>query len=149
DVKAYRDAEVKQGKSQTTANLALKALRSMFNDARREGLIATNPAEAVKTFNVENEARDVFAPEQRAAIFLKAPTEWKTAMLLAYYGGLRLGDAVSLTWRNVNFDRPEIRFFPRKTSYGKKRQPDWKKHLPGQLEIPLMRELEHHLLCSA
>ena len=40
----------------------------MFNDARREGLIATNPAEAVKTFDVEKEARDVFTHEQLAAL---------------------------------------------------------------------------------
>ena len=60
DVKAFRDFHVKEGKAQTTANLALKTLRSLFNDARREGLIATNPAESVKTFDVEKEARDVF-----------------------------------------------------------------------------------------
>jgi hypothetical protein len=30
-MKAYRDAEEKQGKSQTTANLTLKTLRSMFS----------------------------------------------------------------------------------------------------------------------
>jgi len=30
-----------------------------------------------------------------------------------------------------------------------KRQPDWKKHLPGQLEIPMMPELEKHLLSLA
>src|SRR4051812_16234305 len=95
------------------------------------------PAEAVKTFSVEKEARDVFAYEQLATMLRVAPTEWKTAILLAYYGGLRLSDAVTLTWQNVNFDRHEIRFFPRKTSHGLKRQPDWKKHLPRQLEIPV------------
>ncbi len=149
DVKAYRDLQVKEGKSHTTANLALKTLRSLFNDSRREGLIATNPAEAVKTFGVEKEARDVFTHEQLTAILRVASVEWKTAILLAYYGGLRLSDAVGLTWQNVNFERHEIRFFPRKTSHGVKRQPDWKKHLPGQLEIPMMRELEKHILSLA
>src|SRR5262245_45661848 len=36
DVKAFRDLQVKDGKSETTANLGLKTLRSLFNDARRE-----------------------------------------------------------------------------------------------------------------
>jgi integrase len=75
----------------------------------------------------------------------EASQEWKTAILLAYYGGLRLRDAAGLVWENVSFERKEIQFFPRKTA-GANRRPDWKKHLPGQLEIPMMPELEAHLL---
>jgi integrase len=146
DVKAFRDLQVKQGKSETTANLALKTLRSLFNDARREGLISMNPAEAVKTFAVEKEARDVFTHEQLCSLVAKAPSEWKTAILLAYYSGLRLRDAVSLSWDNVNFELRQIRYFPRKSNRGQSRRPDWKKHIPGQLEVPLMPEVEAHLL---
>ncbi len=146
DVKSFRDLQVREGKSETTANLALKTLRSLFNDARREGLISINPAEAVKTFTREKEARDVFTYEQLCALVAAASPEWKTAILLAYYGGLRLRDAVSLTWDNVNFELRQIRYFPRKTNRGETRRPDWRKHLPGQLEVPLMPELEKHLL---
>ncbi|MEO7724080.1 MAG: tyrosine-type recombinase/integrase [Chthoniobacterales bacterium] len=146
DVKAFRDYHVKEGKAQTTANLALKTLRSMFNDARREGLIATNPAEAIKTFDVEKEARDVFTHDQLCAVIAKATPEWRTAILLAYYSGLRLSDAVSLSWENVNFELRQIRYFPRKANRGLSRRPDWKKHVNGQLEVPLMPELEAHLL---
>jgi integrase len=144
DVKAFRDFQLREGKAQTTANLALKNLRILFNDARREGLISVNPAEGVKIFDVEKEARDVFTHEQLKAIIAAASSEWKTAVLLAYNGGLRLGDAVSLAWENVSFEKHEIRFFPQKTAG--RRHPDWKKHLPGQLEIPMMPELEAHLL---
>jgi integrase len=146
DVKSFRDLHVKDGKSETTANLALKTLRSLFNDARREGLISTNPAEAVKTFNVEKEARDVFTHEQLCALVAEASPEWKTAILLAYYSGLRLRDAVSLSWDNVNFELRQIRYFPRKSNRGLSRRPDWKKHVTGQLEVPLMPEVEAHLL---
>jgi integrase len=155
DVKSFRDLQVKEGKAETTANLALKTLRSLFNDARREGLISTNPAEAVVTFGAEKEARDVFTHEQLCALVAKASPEWKTAILLAYYSGLRLRDAVSLTWDNVNFDLRQIRYFPRKSNRGRSqtvsamgqvRRPDWKKHVTGQLEVPLMPEVETHLL---
>ena len=146
DVKAFRDLEVREGKAQTTANLSLKTLRSLFNDARREGLIATNPAEAVKIFDVEKEARDVFTHFQLRELIAQASPDWKTAILLAYYSGLRLGDAVSLSWENVNFDLRQIRYFPRKGNQGRSRRPDWKKHVTGQLEVPLMQEVEAHLL---
>jgi integrase len=146
EVKLFRDQQVRDGKSRTTANLAIKTLRALFNDARREGLISVNPAEAVKTFNFEKESRDVFTHEQLRAIIGVAHGEWKTVILLAYYGGLRLSDAASLSWQNVSFERHEIRFFPRKTARVAKRQPDWKKHVMGQLEIPLMPEVEKHLL---
>ena len=149
DVKAFRDLQVKEGKSQTTANLALKTLRSLFNDARREGLVSSNPAEAVKTFDVEKEARDVFTHEQLCDLVAKASPEWKTAILLAYYSGLRLRDAVSLSWDNVNFELRQIRYFPRKSNRGQSRRPDWKKHVTGQLEVPLMPEVEAHLLSLA
>ena len=145
DVKAFRDFQLREGKSESTANLALKMLRGLFNDARREGLIQTNPAEGVKTLGAEREARDVFTHEQLTNVLKAAPQEWQTAILLAYYGGLRLGDSVSLAWENVSFERKEIRYFPKKTA-GANRHPDWKKHAPGQLEIPMMPELEAHLL---
>ena len=146
EIKMFRDYQLREGKSHTTANLALKTLRALFNDVGREGLVSVNPAEAVKTFNVEKESRDVFTHDQLRAIVAVAPTEWKTAILLAYYGGLRLSDAASLTWQNVSFERHQIRFFPRKTARLAKCQPDWKKHVAGQLEIPLMPEIERHLL---
>jgi integrase len=146
DVKSFRDLQVKEGKAETTADLALKTLRSLFNDARREGLISINPAEAVKTFDVEKEARDVFTHEQLCALVAKAASEWKTSILLAYYSGLRLRDAVSLSWENVNFELRQIRYFPRKSNRGQARRPDWKKHVTGQLEVPLMPEVEAHLL---
>jgi integrase len=112
DVKTFRDLEVREGKAQTTANLSLKTLRSLFNDARREGLISINPAEAVKIFDVEKEARDVFTHSQLRELIAQASPDWKTAILLAYYSGLRLGDAVTLSWENINFDLRQIRYFP-------------------------------------
>jgi integrase len=102
----------------------LKTLRSLFNGARREGLISMNPAEAVKTFDVEKEARYVFTHEQLCALVVNASREWKTAILLAYYSGLRLRDAVSLSWDNLNLELRQIRYFPQKSNRGQTRRPD-------------------------
>ena len=70
----------------------------------------------------------------------------KPRYLLADYSGLRLRDEVGLSWENVNFELRQIRYFPRKANRGLARRPDWKKHVSGQLEVPLMPEMEAHLL---
>jgi hypothetical protein len=48
EVERFRAEELKQGKSAVTANFAVKAIRAVFNSARRKGLTPTNPAEAVE-----------------------------------------------------------------------------------------------------
>jgi integrase len=96
--------------------------------------------------DVQKEARDVFTHEPLCGLVARASPEWKTAILLAYYPSLRLRDAVSLSWDNVNFELHQIRYFPRKSNRGQSHRPDWRKHVTGQLEVPLMPELEAHLL---
>jgi site-specific recombinase XerD len=48
EVERFRNAELEAGKTPGTANFAVKVLRAVFNTARRRGLCATNPAEAVE-----------------------------------------------------------------------------------------------------
>jgi integrase len=51
------------------------------------------------------------------ALFAAAPdAEWRALMHIAFYGGLRLTDAVLLRWRNVDLLANQIAFKPRKTS---------------------------------
>jgi len=135
DVLAFRDHEVNQGKSETTANLALKTLRALFNNARRQGLITNNPAEAVETFQASKEQRDAFTNGQVKALYKVASEEWKTMILLGYNLGARISDCASMTWRSIDLEAKVIRYFPQKT---KKR---------GEiLLIPIMPELEAHLM---
>ena len=46
--------------------------------------------------------RKVFTPAQVQMLINAATPEWKTAMLLGYYAGLRLSDCVTLTWQAVD-----------------------------------------------
>lgn len=48
DIQSFRDVQVKEGKSNESANMAaVKTLRIAFNLVRRQGLIMSNPAEGV------------------------------------------------------------------------------------------------------
>jgi integrase len=135
DIQSFRDNEVMKGKSEQTANLSLKTIRSLFISAHRRGLITINPALAVEVFEAPQQKRDPFTPSQINELLKHASQEWRTMILLGYYLGARIGDCSLVRWSDVDFQRKEVRYMPQKT---KKKQ--------EVLITPLMPELENHLL---
>ena len=136
DIENFRDARIKQGLSQATVAQYVKAIRSVLNTARRQGLILHNPAEAVDLpRRVVSHERDVFMPDEVRALLDVASPDWKTAILLGHYIGSRLTDTVSLTWANVDLVESVIFYTQGKT--GKR------------VEVPIHPALEEHLLSIA
>ncbi len=135
DIQSFRDNEVMKGKSEQTANLSLKTIRTLFISAQRRGLITINPALAVEVFEAPQQKRDPFTPSQINALLKEASQEWKTMILLGYYLGARIGDCSLVRWSDVDFQHKEVRYLPQKT-----------KKMQEVLITPLMPELENHLL---
>ena len=115
DIESFRDARLKIVGSGTVSD-DLKILRSAFNRARRQGTIHVNPCEAVDIPKSTAQAREPFTPADVTAL-VKAATddEWKTVILLGFFAGLRLGDAVRLTWEAVDFEKGLLTFRAQKT----------------------------------
>lgn len=132
DIEHFRDVRTNQGVSAATVKLDLKLVRSVFNTARRHGLILHNPAEAVDLPLVKSQGRDVFTPREIQTLVSGASADWKTAILLGYYVGARLGDVVSLTWASVDLAEGVIFYNQGKTG--------------ARVEVPIHLELEEHLL---
>ena len=100
-----------------TVNHDLKAVKMLFLAARRDGLIADNPAEDVKTVSQRGEkrARRPFSLDELRAVLSVADEEWRSMILVGLYTGARLSDVASLTWENVDLPAKEMRFIARKT----------------------------------
>jgi len=122
EVEHFRNQQIAEGKTATTANLAVNILRAVFNSARRLGLALTNPAEGVKSLS-ESEAdeRLPFSSDQIRELLTVADEEWRGMILFGYHTGIRLHDAANLTWQNIDLAGRALTFRDEKTSARKRR----------------------------
>lgn len=118
DIESFRDFQVEQGKSPSTANMVIKTLRIPLNLARRQGLLLTNPAEAIDLLESDGVTRDVFSVEQLKALIAAAEADWKGMILIGGTTGCRIGDAARMTWANVDLDNNVVRYHPQKKMRG-------------------------------
>lgn len=120
ELEAFRDAELKTGKTSGTADFALKVLNGVFEDARRKAIILHNPVQAVKPLHDgTSEERRPFTDAQVSALLAVADIEWQGMILMAYHTGIRLNDAANLT--RANIDKKLLRFREAKTAHRKQR----------------------------
>jgi integrase len=134
DVQGFLDARLKAGCSTKTVSVDAKTLNNAFNRARRQGLIQSNPVEAVELPDVESSEREVFSPAQVNCLLATSKGEWLTTIFLGYYIGARLGDCVRMKWDNVHFAKGIIDYEPEKTHKRNRR-----------VVVPLHPDLEAHL----
>jgi integrase len=118
DIRSWRDALKRKGLSAPTVNGAIKKLRMPFKAAHDNGYIDINPCSQVRLLKdkARNVSKDVFTPEQIAALIEAAPSEdWKGAILCAYFTGLRLRDVADLQWSNLDLSDQTLTVTTRKT----------------------------------
>jgi integrase len=114
DVEDFRNSRLKLVSASTVSD-DLKIVRTAFNKARKQGAIQTNPCEAVDFPKSVAQTREAFTASEVKALLAIASAEWKTPILLAFYAGLRLGDAVRLDWQSVDFSKGLLTFRAQKT----------------------------------
>lgn len=130
DIERFRDARLKDVGASTVAD-DQKILHTAFKAATRQGLVQRNVVEAVDLPKSESKSRDAFTVEE-VDLLVKTTDEreWKTAILLGFYAGLRLGDAVALEWKSVDLESQMLRY-----QAGKTRRTE---------EVPINRKLLRH-----
>ena len=133
-VQTWVNANEAKGRSGRTIELNVKIVGSVFNAAVRAGLVVSNPAATVQLPHTISEEREPFTIGEVQTLLDHAKGDWKTAIMLAAYAGLRLGDATRLKWENVDLASGMLHFVPEKTSRKGKR-----------LDVPMHKELAAYL----
>ena len=138
DVEAHRDALTNAGRKPSTIRQHLKVIGAMFSGAQRQGMIQTNPVKSVEVDDVKQETREPFAQKELAALLMEAKGDWKTAILLGAFAGLRIGDVTALRWDSIDLAEGTLTFTPQKTS-----------RMGRTLKLPLHPSLLEHLMSIA
>lgn len=82
-------------------------LRQVLDHAVRDELIAKNPASNIKVarpYGKERKALSAEEAERLRSILLDSPSAHSTCVLLMLDTGMRRGEALGLTWKNVKID---------------------------------------------
>lgn len=90
DIQGYIAKRMAQKIAPSTVNIEGRVLRACFNRAKRQGLIPTNPAEAIELPANRGVERGTFTPAEIKILLESAKkVEWKTMILFGYYTGAR------------------------------------------------------------
>ncbi len=96
----------REGLGQRSAQAAARVLHGACKDAVRQRLLAVNPCLSVDTPKVEAPEREIFSGEQVRALIRVAEQDRSVAgplAILLLATGLRIGEALGLAWRHVDF----------------------------------------------
>jgi len=136
-IEAFLADLIAKGQSPSNQRIKVKVLRSFFNRAKALHTITHDPTSPIELPSGFKNTREPFTPEELKALLAVCDPNWKALVLLGALAGLRLGDASSLTWQNVDLEKRVITYFPKK-----------KRHLPGakRIEVPIHHDLHEAIL---
>jgi integrase len=93
--------------SAATANNRLTCVKSAFAYAHNMGLVASNPTSTVEAEEADDSSRLPLSDGDFKTLVshleVKGEREWTTAVMIARYTGLRMGDIMRLTGSNFHF----------------------------------------------
>lgn len=115
DVARFIEHVHESGRTGKTANQFKKSIFNAFKTAAQSGLILQNPADGVEDLPQDDSVpREAFTLDQIRMLCSVANPEWRAAILLGAYAGLRLRDAANLRWKAVDLLGEKLVFEPMK-----------------------------------
>jgi integrase len=93
-----------EGKQPATLVRHLAVLKATFNRAKRLGLIKENPATLVKPPRVNNVLVRYLTATQETTLLEQLPIQYRPVVQVAINTGLRQGELLRLTWRDIDWN---------------------------------------------
>jgi len=120
DIERFRAKRLEKGLSAASANREIQSLKRVFNLAALRGYLRAgeNPCVALPMKRVARERPPYCSPEEFQAVCRFAPDAlWRAFLVALYTTGLRLREAMNLTWKDVDFQTGQLHV-TRKVAHG-------------------------------
>ena len=108
DIERYMSTRSK-AVSKSTVNRELDLLKSLFNRAVEWSYLKTSPAVGVKKYRLDEKEPRFLTPAEGHALMQAAEGQMRTFIVTALNTGLRKGELFALTWKDIDFEREELR----------------------------------------
>ena len=141
EVRGYVDHLEGFGHAASTVRKNFAPVRALLATAVEDGVIAANPASVVRVFGGPAEwgdaERRALTREELGDFFAATPDEWVPFFLLLVQTGVRISEAIGLTWGDLKLDDPDPTLTVRRQIYRGHVGPTKTRH--GRRTIPLSR----------
>jgi integrase len=115
DIERYR-ASLTGKVANQTVNTHLKVLRVCLEKAVKQHVFNQNPARLIDNLDRSiRHKRRAFTEAELRKLLEVASDDWKTAILIGLYTGMRLSDATNLLWSQIDLSHREITVTEKKT----------------------------------
>jgi integrase len=139
----YRQALLDKDNSPSTVIKKLKCIKHIFQLAVDRGQLENNPLMRVKAPKAPKKKIRVFTADEcsriiKAAGELKHSLRWDLLIGLAIETGMRKGELLNLTWRDINFENSCVDVSPKKNT---KETWEWKIKDVEERTIPVTEKM--------
>lgn len=103
------------GRAASTANQYKRVLFAAFKAAARTGILLKNPADGVEDIPEDDSTKRLpFTLDEVRQLVKAADPEWRVAICLSAFAGLRLTDASDIRWSSINLEKGTLSYEPKK-----------------------------------
>jgi len=116
DANDFASTLLEKGLSPNTFNKYVGLFTMMFNVLADEARITVNPWTKIRRKRLNTQGRRALTVTELQTVLENATGELQTLLIIGAYSGLRLCDAVTLDWSEVDLNRGIITLRPKKTA---------------------------------